>query len=58
MTPAQLDLLIAVAEGISKLLEERLTNRHGSGMHPINEQLLPFRRMIDIVKRQADASNG
>jgi hypothetical protein len=56
MTPKEKDLLIAVAEGLAKLLEERLVKGHD--LETVKHQLVPFRRMINLVKDQDNASNG
>ena len=56
MTPEEKDLLIAVSEGLAKLLEERFNAMYKE--HSAKEQMKPFRRMIEIVKEQGNASNA
>lgn len=55
MTPEAQDLLIAVAEGLAKLLEERIAREYKEAS--VKEQLAPFRRLINAVKEQGNAGN-
>lgn len=56
MTPEEKTLLLAVSEGVAKLLEERFTGRFKE--HNAAEELKPFRALIDAVKDQTNVDNG
>lgn len=59
MTPEEKTLLLATAEGLAKLLSERLPDRFGGQVNEhIEQSLAPYRALIEAVKEQGDENNG
>jgi hypothetical protein len=60
MTIKEKTLLLAVADGLYKLLTERLNSRHGAGNVGYSEAEVfgPFKALIDAVKEENDEGNA